>query len=51
MQNLTMPPWQQLLIILGIPVVIGVAVMWWKLRKIGREGSSKPLRKRKRKRH
>jgi hypothetical protein len=51
MNSLTMPLWQQLLLLFAIPVVIGMAVLWWKVATVGRQGSSKPLRKRKRKRH
>ncbi len=51
MNSLTMPLWQQLLLMFAIPLVVALAVVWWKVTSIGRQGSSKPLRKRKRRRH
>ena len=51
MNSLTMPLWQQLLLLFAIPVVIALAVLWWKVATAGRQGSTRPLRKRKRRRH
>ena len=36
--HLTMPPWQQLLLLLSIPLVIGIAVVWWKASTMGKVG-------------
>ena len=49
--HLTMPLWQQLLALLMIPLFIAALVIWWKVRIMSRQGSARPLRKRKRKRH
>jgi hypothetical protein len=51
MNSLTMPLWQQLLLLFCIPLVIGMTVVWWKVNTMSKQGSSKPLRKRKRRRH